>query len=71
MMFRSPLPVDHQGADYDSSEGVIGAVRMMKVFLDEASHLCLCDAVLMFNELVHELRKSVKSQHFLFFNLRS
>lgn len=31
------------GADYDSSEGVIGAVMMMKVFLDKASHFsCVC-----------------------------
>lgn len=26
--------------------------------------MCLCGAVLMFNELFRELRKSVKSQHF-------
>lgn len=31
------------GVDYDSSEGVIGAVLMTKVFLDKASHFsCVC-----------------------------
>lgn len=32
------LLIINGGADYDSSEGVIGAVMMTKVFLDKASH---------------------------------
>ncbi len=50
------------GADDDSSEGVVGAVMMAKVFSEKASHMSRVCVMLMFNELLHELRKSVKAQ---------
>ncbi len=50
------------GADYHSSEGVVGTVMMAKVFWEKASHMSRVCVMLMFNELLHELRKSVKAQ---------